>query len=146
MKNKLFRFLMFSAVGAVVLVGLLAAVFFFALPPVSNASIPDDPVKYPAFANERPFSIYVMSERESPCHVMAVYDLARKHFGDGVLTWGVQEIDGVNYVIAFNTWGLGVRYDPRERQIMELMANYEEPATCAFSKEEVAQLFPVVNR
>ena len=145
MKNSLFKFLMFSIIGAFVLAAILAAVFYFAFPPVSSASFPDDPADYPAFANDRPFSIYVISEKESPCHVMAVYDLARKYFGDGVLTWGVQEVDGVNYVIAFSGRGLGGRFDPRQRQIMELMANYQEPATCEFSREEVAKLFPVIN-
>ncbi len=143
MRRHLSRFLILFTIGVFALI--VGTMFLLMKPPVSSASFPDDPADYPAFANDHPFSIYVLSERESPCHIMAVYDLARKHYGDMVLTWGVREIDGVNYVIAFSVGTLGGRFDPRQRQIGELMVNYQEPATCEVSKAEVAQLFPVIN-
>ena len=143
--NRLIKYSLLFTIGIIILV--FAAFLLLAGTPSSSDSLPQNPVDYLDFVNDHHFSILVINEQESPCHTMAVYEFVRDRYKGRVLTWGVQEIDGVNYVIAYETGSFSLgRFDPVNRQIADLMANYQEPPVCDVSRADVEQLFPVINR
>ena len=75
---------------------------------------------------------------------MDAYQFLHEHYGDVVLTWGVQEISGVNYVMAYPGRG-PTRFSPTQRKLMRLLTASQEPASCEVGQEELAMRFPVIN-
>ena len=112
------------AVGVIVVLLLLGAWFVWSIPMVDSASLPQSPEDYPDFVSEHHYSIFVLGDDMSPCLVMDAYQLLHERYGDLLFTWGVREISGTNYVMAYPGRSL-LRYAPTQRALMQLVSAYQ---------------------
>ena len=124
---------------------LLGVWLLWLSPSVDSASFPQRPEDYPDFVAEHHFSVLALGDDFSPCRTMDAYQFLHEHYGDVVLTWGVQEISGVNYVMAYPSSLGPARFSPTQRKLMRLLTASQEPASCEVGQEELAMRFPVIN-
>ncbi len=137
------KWITFLSLGIIALL-LLGVWLLWLSPSVDSASFPQRPEDYPDFVAEHHFSVLALGDDLSPCRTMDAYQFLHEHYGDVVLTWGVQEISGVNYVMAYPSRG-PTRFSPTQRKLMRLLTASQEPAFCEVGQEELAMRFPVIN-